>query len=145
LIILAPILTERIRAIFEELAQAPTPSPYRHQSPCSTSFPSKRCPLSPSSITEPSSPPAKLSSLKLTAPLSLKPTSTDFRLLKKEKEDALEEILRLQERLDSMSEEQEITSKRLADVQVQLHLALKEADRLRAVLKEEGERLLRAC
>jgi hypothetical protein len=67
------------------------------------------------------------------------------RLLEKEKKEALEKNLDLQEKLDRALEKQECASKKLVQVQMQLDLALKEADRLRSVLKEEAKRLLQAC
>jgi hypothetical protein len=134
-------------ALFEELETMPTPSPYRRKSPVPAVLPSRICPFSPSSITEPSSPPAKSShsSLKLKALLQQSPpTFEEYCALEKEKDDALRKILHLEERLDDVLEMQVVTSKKVEDLLQQLKRARSEVESLRAFLKAEGECLIQA-
>jgi hypothetical protein len=115
----------------------PTPPPFQSHSPHALRI---SCPFSPSLITQPSSPSGD-PTLKISSN-TLNFTSKEYNCLVEEKEEALRNNVALQKRLDEVMEMQEVMSKRLAEVQVDLDLAVEEVDRLRAFMKKEGKRLI---
>jgi hypothetical protein len=121
----------------------PTPPPFQYHSPTSQLIASKLCPLSPSSITEPSSPSGDPNLRSAFHTPNSTPKDSEYNLLVEEKEEVLRKNVLLQKRLDEVMEMQETTSKRLIEVEQQLHKALEEVDRVRAFMKKEGKRLIR--
>ena len=120
-IVLAFVLTDRLITIFKELERMPTPPPFQSHSPQALRI---SCSISPSLITQPSSPPGD-PTLKI-SPNTLNFTSKEYNCLVEEKEEALRNNVALQKRLDEVMEMQEVMSKRLAEVQVDLDLAVEE-------------------
>ena len=128
-------LTERAIAIFDEIAKMPTPSPHKNLS-ARTPLPKlKYYPLSPSPVTELSSP----------TPLSSKsqPTLEEYTLLQKEKVDAEEKTFDLQERLEHSLRMQEVAEEKAASLEMKLKEALTEISRLRTFMEAEGKKLIR--
>ena len=125
-------LTERAIAIFEEIAQMPTPSPHKNLSPRTPLPKLKYCPLS---VTELSSP-TSLSS-------KFQPTLEEYTLLEKEKVDAVEKACDLQERLEHSVRMQEVAEEKAANLDMKLNEALTEISRLRSFMEAEGKKLIK--
>jgi hypothetical protein len=113
----------------------PTPPLFQFETHPPTLIPSKLCPFSPSSITEPSSPPGDLKEESSHTSFH-KVTPEDYQLLVEERDEALKKVVYLEERLKETLEMQEVTSQKLAE-------ALDKVDRLRIFMKKEGQYLIR--
>ncbi len=120
----------------------PTPPSFQSHSPGHQLIPSKPCLFSPSPVTTPSSPSNGDPKLKFLPHTLTVVTSKEYDLLVEENEEALRKNVSLQQKLDEALEMQEVTSKRLAEVELQLNAALQEVDTLLAIMKKKGESLI---
>ena len=119
-------LPDKLVAIFQNLEEAPTPSPYR-PAPRPRLLMSSICPFSPSSITEPSSPSIQTSVRNSQFVSSAKDVQ--------DKKDALRKAAHLQSRLDDLQEMlddlQKVTSKENEELRRERDLARSETESAR--------------